>query len=205
MAKSKNFKTDTEVAVYKAKKVAKTKIKSDLDQSDVQELLRSDDKFKQYRRIVKAIRESVDMDKLDIELKNLHSGRSSRRLYGKTPSADSIINATLQDASNRSRIAEISVEISRQLSLLETATAAIKKHILHEFREHTSGYRTKGERQAFADQYLGRGLHLIDQFTNFVDRANYILKDTDQTGYSIKAAVQCLEILYSSKNDKRNV
>jgi hypothetical protein len=181
-------------------RTTKTKIKSVVDQGDVLDMLKADDKFKQYRRIVKTIKESIDLDKLDTELRNLHAGRSSRRLYGKTPSADALINASLQDSSNRSRMAEIRVEVTRQLGILEVATSTIKKHILNEFREHTVGLRTKGERVAFADQYLVRGLQFQDQLSNFTTRADFLIKDIDQTGFALRNALQCLELIYQKNS-----
>lgn len=164
--------------------------------------LKEDAKFKQYRRIVKEIERSVDIEKLTTEVNRLHSGRKSRNLHGKTPSGESLMEASLQDSSNRSRMAEIRVETYRQQSMLEEAISAIKRHLMNEYRESFSGLRTKGERVAYVEQFLNRGLLLNSKLENFMERIDFLIKDIDQTGFSLRNAINVLEIVYSRNNNK---
>jgi hypothetical protein len=175
------------------------------EEVDVREVLKKDESFKKYRRIVKVISENVDVEKLDTEVMNLHAGRSSRRLYGSVPTADKMINAALQDGSNRSRIAEIRTELTKQLALVERATSTIKKYILNEFREQTSGLKTKGERMSYADQYVARGVALIGTLEDLISRCDFLIKDIDQMGFSLKVSMTALTILYSHKNDTKGI
>jgi hypothetical protein len=166
--------------------------------------LKEDAKFKQYRRIVKEIERSVDIEKLTTEVNRLHAGRKSRNLHGRAPSGESLQEASLQDSSNRSRMAEIRVETFRQQSMLEEALAAIKRHVMNEYRDAFSGLRTKGERLAYVEQYLNRGISLNAKLENFMERIDFLIRDIDQTGFALRNAINVLEIVYA-KNSVKNV
>lgn len=203
---AKTFKNDTEVAVRKAKKSrALTHLRDEEDEVDVKAVLKQDENFKKYRRIVKVINESIDMEALETEMKRLHAGRSSRLLYGAMPTAEKLIKASLQDGSNRSRMAEIRMELTRQLSLLQSATSTMQKYILNEFRQHTAHLKTKGERMSYADQYIARGVALMTKIEDMIARCDFMIKDCDQMGFSLKTTMAALEIFYSHKNDRKGV
>lgn len=171
----------------------------------MKETLKKDERFKSYRRIVKNVRESINIEKLHAELLRLHAGRKSRTLFLKHPGVDAVNEANLQDSAYRSRMAEIYVELDFQLGLLEEAIDRIRKHIMHEYRDDMEGLRTKGERVSFADQYINSGLSTKHALKRLIKAADVLIKDIDQTGYSFKNTIKSMEILYSSKNDKRNV
>lgn len=181
------------------------KKKKEVEIPDLKELMSEDEKIQRYRRIVSNIKKSIDLEKLDAELARLHAGRLSRQLYGKHPSPDSLINAALQDAANRSRMAEIRVEATRQLSILEVAIDSVKKYIMHEYKDHMIGIKTKGERVGFAEQRLTSGVDFAKKVENMIERADFLIKDIDQTGFSLKHSIACLEILYASNNTRKNI
>lgn len=172
---------------------------------DVSTTLKLDEKFKRYLRIVKVIRESMDFEKIWAEVQRLHAGRSSRNLYGSMPTVEKMTKAALQDGAVRARLAEIRVEMSGQLSSLREANLAIKKHILHEFRSHTAGLRTKGERMSFAERHIERGISLESKFEDMIARCDFLIKDVDQMNYSLKTTMTAMTIFYSHKNDSKGV
>jgi len=184
---------------------AKKKKEDRIDPDDMRATVKADDKYKTFRRIVKNLSQEIDIEKMHEEILRLHSGRKSRGLYLKRPSVDAVVEAALQDSAYRSRIAEIRVEASYNLGLLEETVDKIRKHLMREFRDTLTDLRTKGERMAFADQYLDSGLSLMGKIGRLVNTADSIIKDIDQSGFSYKHVVDSLSILYSSKNDKKNV
>ena len=183
----------------------KVKEEQQLDPNEIRDAIKSNDKFKSFRRIVKNIAEQVNIDKLHAEILRLHSGRKSRTLYLKRPGVDEVNDANLQDSSYRSRIAEIYVEVDYHLGMLEEALDAIRKHLMNEFRDNLESLKTKGERMAFADQYLTRGVSLAHKLKRLLRTADVILKDIDQQGFSFKNTIKTLEIHYSHRNDKKNI
>jgi hypothetical protein len=169
------------------------------------ETLKTDERYKSYRRIVKNVQQSINIEKLRAELLRLHAGRKSRTLFLSRPGVDTVNEANLQDSAYRSRMAEIYVETEYQLGLLDEAIDKIRKHILHEYHDSVEGLRTKGERVSFADQYITGGLALKHALKRLISTADVLIKDIDQTGYSFKNTLKSLEILYSHKNDKKNI
>ena len=172
---------------------------------EMRETVKGDDKYKRFRRIVKNVGEQLNIEKLAEEIKRLHSGRKARSLYLKRPSVDTVVEAALQDSAYRSRIAEIWVEADYYHGLLEEAVTSIRKHFMHSFRDQMGTLKTKGERMGFADQYLNSGLSLMSKLDRLTSMAGMIIKDIDQTGFTFKHVVDSLEVLYSHKNDKKNV
>lgn len=172
---------------------------------NVGESLKEDDKYKSFRRIVRNIGEQVNTEKMREEILRLHAGRKVRTLYLKRPGVDAVVDAALQDSSYRSRIAEIRIETDYHRGLLEEAVDKMRKHVVHEFSAQVSGLKTKGERMSFADQFLQKGVTLLYKFERLTAMADTVIKDIDQSGYTLKHVVDSMEVLYSSKNDKKNV
>lgn len=164
--------------------------------------LLKDDTFKRYRQIVKTIKDKIDLEELEDEMMRLHSGRISRTLYGTTPSGDKLQSASLQDSSNRSRLAEIQVRVTKQADILHIAMDATRIYLAGEFRDYVDDLKTKGERTAFFDGYLKNGVVLLAKMRSFSNRIDIIVKDIDQTGFSLKRSVDILELIYSRGNDK---
>lgn len=166
----------------------------------LKEKLKEDDRFRRYKRIVKGMKEGIDIEKMDSEIMRLHTGRLSRQMYGKNPSVDTLLKASLQESSVRSRMAEIRVELSKNLSLLEKAVKEVRKYLMSEYREYVTNFRTKGERIDFFDSQLNSGISMISQIEGLVSRIDFLIKDIDQTSYSLTRTRECLELLYAHKS-----
>jgi hypothetical protein len=184
------------------KKDSKRK-KEELGGEHLKMSLLKDDTYKKYLKIVKTIRDKIDLEDLDDEMTRLHSGRISRTLYGTTPGGDKIMKAALQDSSVRSRLAEIRVRVTKQADLLDITLKATRIHLANSFRDEVDDLRTKGERGAFFDGHLQKGVSLLARMNSFTSRVDTIVKDIDQTGFSLKHAVDILELIYSRNNDKK--
>jgi hypothetical protein len=91
------------------------------------------------------------------------------------------------------------------MGMLDEAIDKIRKHLMHKYHDSMEGLRTKGERISFADQYLSSGLGFKHELKRLLSTADVLIKDIDQTSYSFKNTIKSLEILYSSKNDKKNI
>ena len=195
---SAKVKTKTKTKVS-ARRIVEADVKDEAESFDVQE----DEKYLQYRRIVRVIRKSIDLKVLMIEVKRMHSGRISRLMYGTNPGPQKLSDAVQQDSSYRSRMAEIRSEASSQLSALDASVSEIRKHLMQAYGSELSGLRTKGERVDFVDQYLASGLLLSQQFTDFVSQVDFLIKDIDQSSFSFRNLVKLLEIIYSKNNDRK--
>lgn len=165
--------------------------------------LLEDDTYKRYRNIVKAIKDKIIVDDMDDEINRLHSGRISRTLYGTTPGGDKIMNAALQDASHRSRMAEIRVRVSKQADLLDITLEATRIYLARQFADEVPDIRTKSERMAYFDAHLTNGIVLHSKLKSLISRIDVLIKDVDQTGFSLKHCVDILELVYHNSGAKQ--
>lgn len=179
--------------------------KEQLGGDALRQSLKGDDTFLKYRRILKSIKSSLDVEKTYEEIKALHQGRISRNLYGTTPGADKITNAVLQDVRCRSRLAELALGTSRYHDMLDIAIDETRKYLVSKYGDEAPELRTKAERQAYFDVYLSSGLALKAQLSSLLDNIDRLIKDIDQTSFSFKHIIDCLELVYSKNNDKTHV
>lgn len=165
-------------------------------------ILRSDDAFLQFRALIKSIEVKLDTEEIMAEAGRLHSGRLSRTLHGTTPGPEKLLTATLQDSSYRSRMVEVRVKLVRHRDRLDIALQATRQYLAMQYREQVSDLKTKGERESYFDAYLKRGLNLKEELKSTIAQLDDLVKDIDQTAYTYKNAIECLELLLSRNNDR---
>jgi hypothetical protein len=185
------------------KELTKKKKKKELGGDVLKMSLLADDTYKKYKNIVKTIKDRIDIDEIDAEIMRLHSGRISRTLYGTTPGGDRIMSAALQDSSHRSRMAEIRVRITKQADLLNITLDATRIHLSKAFADEMSDIRTKAERMGYFDTHLTIGIILHAKLDSLITRIDTLIKDIDQTSYTIQHAVKILELVYHHSGSKQ--
>ena len=192
-------------------KIKKSKRKSEdleLDDEELNSRIKSKLKeykvFKQYRNLVAHIASTINLDEIDSEAKRLHSGRKSRALTGTSPGPNALTDASLQDSANRSRLTQIRVDLTKQEALLSAAIDAIRTHVSITYRNDLPEIGTKGERAAYLNQFLRKGVNLRVQLAVLMSIIDFYIKDIDQTGFALKNAVHILELVYSKNNDRKS-
>jgi hypothetical protein len=158
--------------------------------------LKADKHFSKYRNIVKYISENLDLDALAGECKRLHSGRKSRTLVGTLPSGDTLLEAQLQDSSNRGRLTQIRAELVTQEGALDESIETIRSHITFTYSEMIP-VKTKVDRIAYLNQYLRKGVQLRQRIQTMGTVIELYLKDIDQMSYTFTNSVKILEMIYS--------
>jgi hypothetical protein len=182
--------------------MAKKKVKREpLGGDAMKAMLLKNNTFNKYRRIVRAIKEKIDLEELEAEMRRLYSGRQSRALFGTHPGPEKLMNASLQDASFRTRMVEIRLELSKQADILDIAIDAVRSYLRKEYEDDMPDIKTKGERVTYFDQYLRRGLELKASMDSLIKRLDHAIKDIDQMGFTFKHLSEMLALIYS-KNTK---
>jgi len=179
------------------------KKKAELGGDALKQSLLRDDTYKKYRNIVKTIKDKIDIEDIDSEIDRLHNGRLSRTLYGTTPGGNDIMKAALQDASHRSRMAQIRVRVTKQADLLDITLDATRIYLARHYAEEIADIRTKGERDGYFNTYLAAGVTLYAKLRSLLDRIDTYLKDIDQTGFSLKHCIDILELIYHQSSSKQ--
>jgi len=162
--------------------------------------IRADENYKKFAGILSATRSKINLDASLQEVIGLHTARSSRNLMGASRySPKTIIDAAAKDISNRARLVEIRVRNDIALSHLREAMAAIRRYIITEYADDLRDYATVDQRKALVERVLKSANELISEGESLLSTIDQFVKDLDQSGYAIKAIVECLKLLDSSK------
>lgn len=108
-------------------------------------------------------------------------------------------DALLRDLSFRSRLVEIRVKVSVELSNLIEATKSIRRYLMTEFAEDLREFSTADQRKSFVDRIIKPGLDYEAEAQSIVDLVDLIIRDIDQAGFSFRNIVETLKLMDGSK------
>lgn len=164
-----------------------------------QELLktiRKNPNYKSFLAIVETVTARIDIEGANKEALALHAGRLSRALHGeKRYSPKAIVDANMQDISNRARLVEIRVKHDKQLSLLKSAIDAMRRHISTEYSDDLRDFSTAEQRRAFVDRVLKASVQLLEEGEAMIEMLDALIKDLDQTSHAMRHIVECLKLV----------
>ncbi len=163
--------------------------------------VRASEEFQKFKKIVERAKSKADIDGGMAEALSLHTSRLSRGLRGKDRySPHVLIDASLQDMSNRARLVELRVKNDVQLETVNEAIHAMARYIATEYAEDLRDeFKTAAQRNAFADRVMKNAKKYLADGQAFIATLDTLIKDIDQAGYNIKAAIECLKLLEGSK------
>lgn len=171
--------------------------------SKVIEEIRADPTYKKFKIIFARTQEKVNLERDIQEVLSLHAARTSRKLYGsKQYSVKSLIDANLKDLSFRSRMVELRVKASINLSLLKEAVASMKKYLSTEYADDLSEFSTAEQRRNFVDRVLKQPLAFLSEGEASLDTIDVLVKDLDQASFGLRNMMECLKLLDGSKGGK---
>jgi gas vesicle protein len=159
-------------------------------------MVASDPEYKKFVRILKLTDEKVSFDNMVKELENMHASRIVRQLHLKTPGVNTLIKTSMQEASYRSRCAEIWLIVNKMKRLLDTATETIHDYIMANYA-NSLGVKTKGERVTMVNAILKRAYTRLNELEQIAEHAETVMKDIDQAAWNLSKALQGLELIYN--------
>jgi len=165
--------------------------------------IRGDANYKKFCGILEVTRTSIDLDKSMREVMSLHLSRTSRNLLGADRySPKRLIDASLKDLSNRSRMVEIRVRNDMALSHLREAIKALRRYISTEYADDLKEFSTVDQRRSFVDRIMKSANQLVSEGEALLSTIDQLVTDIDKAGYNIKAVVSCLQLLEGSKGGR---
>ena len=163
--------------------------------------IKEDEKYKKFKNAFLKEYKKIDLEVDKDQLINLQSTRLSRTLSGKKEmySANSLMEASLQDLAARSRMVEIRVQLSRRLALLEALISSISKHIYSNYLVIEPSLKTEAQKNNFISDFLAVYKEYVKKGTPIVEMADAFIKDIDQAGFSLRNMMDCLKLLSETK------
>lgn len=157
--------------------------------------------YKKFRLIVDEVSDSVDLEKIQSEAKQLHAGRKARSLYGnKLYSPKHLIDASMIELSYRARLVEIRANLGIQVSILDKAVEAVRKFITAEYSDDLNDlFKTEHQRKAFLDRVINKAIAVKSDIDATVSMLDFLIKDIDQASFQLRTVMESLKLLDSSK------
>lgn len=129
------------------------------------------------------------------EVMDIHKTRSIRYL-SRTEGRfiEQIVDASLRDQANRSRLAEISMVCFRAAASLEEALTPLQEYLIMTYGPEMSFVRTKDERKQLVEMALRPFYKFISQCTTLRQLTDIVIVDIDKAAWSLKLLINAYEL-----------
>lgn len=163
--------------------------------------VRATTEFKTFKKLVITIQGKLKIDRDREEVLTQHSSRTSRSIRGADRySPKKLLEASWQDLSVRSRMAEIRVKASLQLDELEEACETLRSFVFVEYRDEMRAFSNEKARQAVITRILGKTTtKLMSDAQSLLGLIDFLIKDLDQSSYLLSNNTKTLELIDPAK------
>ena len=129
------------------------------------------------------------------EIEQIHKTRNIRFLTQSSPKfIESVVDASIMDQANRSRLTELSMACYRAETSLSEALDPLKSYLLLHYAEEFVGIRTKDERNKILEVTLSPFLKFIAKTTQVRNLANMVIEDIDRGAWSLRLLVNAFQL-----------
>jgi hypothetical protein len=129
------------------------------------------------------------------EVEQIHKARGIRFLTQSSPRfIESVVDASLLDQANRSRLTEISMQCYKAENTLSEALDPLRSYLLMTYSADLGFVRTKDERSQLVNMALAPFLSYVGKVSQVREMANMVIKDIDQGAYSLQRLVAAYQL-----------
>ena len=129
------------------------------------------------------------------EIEQIHKTRNIRFLSQASPRfIEAIVDASILDQSNRSRLVEISMRCFRAETSLNAALDPLRTYLLSKYAAYFRSIRTREERRQVLDMALAPFLKFIGRTTEVRGLADMVIADIDKGAWSLKLLVSAYQL-----------
>ena len=162
----------------------------------LRDMLRSD---KRCARLLTLFQElpmyRLDVDGLIKEIEQIHKARAIRFLAQGNPRfIESIVDASIMDQANRSRLAEISMACFKAESTLNEALVPLRSYLLLTYADEFAGIRTKEERTQVINMALAPFTAFIERVTKVRSLSSMVVDDIDKGAWSLERTIKAMQL-----------
>jgi hypothetical protein len=166
------------------------------DLKPVRDKLRAD---KRCQRLYTLFQElpiyQLPIDDLVKEIEQIHSTRSIRFLSQSSPRfIEAVVDASLLDQSNRSRLTEISMKCFKAENTLTEALEPLKSYLLMTYAQDLAFIRTKDERTQVLNMALFPFVKFIGRVQQVRTLANLVVEDIDKGAWSLVRLIDSMKL-----------
>lgn len=159
-------------------------------------IIRGDTRYKKFKKILMASKDKLDFEKDRQEALMLHSGLLVRTIYGKKLySSKTLLESLSQVQANRSRLVELRVRSSIELSYVQEASKALRRYVYTTYADDLKEYRTKDQREALFLRLTAVAEEFLSEGESHLGLLDTLIKDLDQAGFAMKNMVETFKLL----------
>ena len=129
------------------------------------------------------------------EIEQTHKTRNIRFLSQSSPRfIEAVVDASIRDQADRSRLVEISMACYRAEASLNEALEQLRLYLMHRFANDFAGVRTISERSKVMNMALAPFVKFVAQTTQIRTLANMVVEDIDHGAWSLKGHVEAFKL-----------
>ena len=166
------------------------------DLKPLREKLRNDSRCQRLKTLFQELPlYQVPVDDYLKEIEQIHKGRSIRFLTQSSPRfIEAVVDASLLDQANRSRLTEISMHCYKAESTLGEALDNLKTYLLLAYSADLSFIRTKDERMQILNITLAPFIKFMKEVAKVRAVADMVISDVDKGAWSLKLLVSAYQL-----------
>ena len=129
------------------------------------------------------------------EIDQIHKARNIRFLTQASPRfIESIVDASIRDTADRSRLVEISMTCYKAETSLQEALEPLRSYLLATYASGFSSIRTIAERNRVLNMALAPFVKFISQTTQIRTLANMVIEDIDKGAFSLQRLIAAMQL-----------
>lgn len=137
----------------------------------------------------------LDTDSLIKEIEQIHQARQIRFLTQASPRfIEAVVDASMLDQANRSRLAEISMKCFKAENTLTEALEPLRTYLLLTYSADLGFVRTKDERNQLISMALAPFMRFISRVNQVRELANIVIIDVDKGAFSLQRIIAAFSL-----------
>lgn len=129
------------------------------------------------------------------EIEHIHKARNIRFLSQASPRfIESVVDASIMDQANRSRLVEISMACYKAENTLLEALDPLKTYLAMTYSSDLTFIRTKDERNQLLNMALAPFMKFIGRVQQVRQLSTMVIDDVDKGAWSIKALIAAMQL-----------
>ncbi len=158
--------------------------------------VKEDERYAQFKRIVKASSSALDLEGDRKIALSLHQSLLIRTIYGRKQfSPKEIIESVAQLQQNRSRMVEVREKSAAVIFDLKKGMKEFRSYLATEYTEVLAGLRTKDQRDSLLDRVVAKAEELVSDGEALHSMMDRFIADMDKAGFTHTHMIDLLQLL----------
>lgn len=167
-----------------------------LDVDELVSRIKSDDKYKRlYKIFSQNDLYNIPFQAWRDEVERIHKTRGIRILRQESGKfLDKVIDASIEDQANRSRLCELRLKCVRAEGALLEGVDALEEYLLLRYSSEMGAIRTKDERNKVINLALRRFQKFLKEIKTLMDMTEIVISDIDKAAFSLQRIITAFEL-----------